>query len=108
MAIDKGLILKALDELKTQARGAVAELKAARDVVAIAKALIKVVPEAVALAEKIGKDLGIRGADKKALVVDVLNALIPWPWWIPASIRGAMLDAAIELVVAVFNRFWKK
>ena len=108
MAITKELILKALEDLKAEAKDAAEKLKSSRGIVAIGKAVFEIVPHAVELSEKLGKDLNLRGADKKALAVEIMNALIPWPWWIPASFRTALLEGAVEMAVAIFNRFWKK
>lgn len=102
------VIKKSLSDLKVSIGDAIARLRDSRGLLAIAKSLIEVVPAVVAHVEKVGRDLGLKGEDKKAAVVAILNAVIPWPWWIPAGYRAVILDMLIETVVSVFNRFWKK
>lgn len=108
MAITKDLILEILEEVKGESKEIVAAIRGARGIIAIAKELFRIVPEVVEKVEIISEKLGIKGADKKALAIEILNALIPWPWWIPDGIRMALLDGAIEMAVAIFNRAWKK
>lgn len=48
------------------------------------------------------------GEEKKAFVVNAINALIDIPI-IPEFIEAKLLDAAIDLAVYVFNTYiWKK
>ena len=108
MPITKEVILGTLKDVESLAKDAVEKLKNARGIIAIAPALFEIVPNVVEYVEKAAPDLNLKGADKKKLAVDILNALIPWPWWIPASLRIAILEGAVDMAVAIFNRIWKK
>ena len=108
MNITPELVQQSLKELVASGKDTVSALKASRGPVAIAKALAVVVPDVVQHVESVSTTLGIKGADKKELACSILNAVIPWPFWIPSAFRMALLEGFIDMAVSVFNRFWKK
>ena len=68
--------------------------------------LIAQTPKAVAKQEDIwGHNAGIA---KFAGAEEALLAVIPFPWWMPESLRKAFIRVAINLCVKLFNYVWGK
>ena len=68
--------------------------------------LIAETPKEVAKQENIwGHNAGL---SKFAGAEEALLALIPFPWWMPQSLRKAIVKIAIELTVKAFNWAWGK
>ena len=108
MEISTEMVIKYVSDLRKEAGEVISRLHDARGIVNILQELCKVIPLVVAKVEQVGKDMSLVGQDKKQLALDILMVLIKWPWWIPPMVRGALLNSAIEMVLSVFNRFWKK
>ncbi|MFA5162081.1 MAG: hypothetical protein WC421_07530 [Elusimicrobiales bacterium] len=79
------------------------ELKGKIKAVKSLKDAAEAIPDVVKLVEAVGQDEGLKGADKKALAVAVLNALIDIPF-LPESIEGMLIGWAIDAVVAALNK----
>ena len=61
------------------------------------------VPDVIKLVEGVGQDEDLKGSDKKALAVSVLNALIDIPF-LPESVEGMLIGWAIDAVVSALNK----
>ncbi len=99
---------KGLDEVIEAVRLAAFDLKKSRGPVAVFRAIIRAVPDAVGKVEEVSDRLGIKGYDKQQLAVDAILAYVKLPWYIPKSLARAILEAAIDAVVAGINRALKK
>jgi len=53
--------------------------------------------------EGVGQDEDLKGSDKKALAVAILNALIDIPF-LPESVEGMLIGWAIDAVVSALNK----
>lgn len=105
MPITKEVLDKAVAEMKEGC----SEIKAAlnsRGPFKILAAIIKAVPSVVEHVEKIGKALGIKGADKKKFALDIIMVLIgpKLPWWAKWIPIRAILGAAIDMIVELLNK----
>lgn len=107
MAIDRDVVLKNVSEFKATAAGAIDALRHCRGFFAILRELCKVVPEVVSHVEKFSAAKDLCSEDKKALAMEILDALIPWPVWLPGFIHRPILDMAVESAVGSFNKVWK-
>jgi len=68
--------------------------------------LIAQTPKAVAKQEDIwGRNAGIA---KFAGAEEALLSVIPFPWWMPESLRRAFIRVAINLCVKALNWAWGK
>ena len=97
MAMSREVVRAAVAELQAQVAG----LRSARGVLAILAAVPAVVHKVEALSVK----LDIKGADKKALAVDIIFALLPpLPWWLPEAGLRAWAGVLIERAVAALSK----
>ena len=97
MAMSREVVLAAVAELRAQ----VVELKSARGIMAI----LAVAPAIVQKVEALSVKLGIKGADKKDLALDILFALLPpLPWWLPEAALRAWAGVLIERAVAALSK----
>jgi hypothetical protein len=99
--VEKGVVLKAVAELQAS----VAELRGKRGILEILKA----VPAVVRKVEEVGKDLDIKGAEKKELALDILFALLPpLPWYLPEFVlrkyAGILIEKAVSALKARFSK----
>lgn len=85
-------------------RKTVGDLKSSRGLLAI----LRLVPDIVKSVESASKQYGIKGADKKALAVEVALNLVPLPWWLPKPLLKLVLDYAIEAAVGELNKVLNK
>ncbi|MFA5161856.1 MAG: hypothetical protein WC421_06385 [Elusimicrobiales bacterium] len=82
------------------------KLGAVKDKIKTVKSLkdaAEAVPDVVKLVEGVGQDEDIKGSDKKALAVAILNALIDIPF-LPESVEGMLIGWAIDAVIAALNK----
>ncbi|MFA6583919.1 MAG: hypothetical protein WCS77_06440 [Elusimicrobiaceae bacterium] len=61
------------------------------------------IPGIITLVESVGQDEDIKGADKKALAVAVLNKLVDIPL-VPEAVEGILIGWAIDAVIAALNK----
>lgn len=58
--------------------------------------------------EETGLAHGLKGADKKALAIEVLLQVVKLPWWMPAALIRAILPPLIDAIVeALKDKFGK-
>ena len=82
------------------------KLGAVKDKIKTVKSLkdaAEAVPDVVKLVEGVGQDEDIKGSDKKALAVAVLNTLIDIPF-LPESVESMLIGWAIDAVVSALNK----
>jgi len=82
------------------------KLGAVKDKIKTVKSLkeaAEAVPDVVKLVEGVGQDEDIKGSDKKALAVAILNELIDIPF-LPESVEGMLIGWAIDAVIAALNK----
>lgn len=82
------------------------KLGAVKDKIKTVKSLkdaAEAVPDVVKLVEGVGQDEDLKGSDKKALAVAVLNALIDIPF-LPESVEGMLIGWAIDVVIVALNK----
>ena|SRR3990167_4880783 len=95
MALSKEVIASVIAD----ARETIIELRGAKGIFAI----IKAIPAVIRKVEEISLKLGIKGANKKELALDILLALIPLPWYLPAVLIRPIIGGLIDLAVAAVN-----
>lgn len=72
------------------------------------RAVLAAIPAVVRKVEEVGARLGLKGADKKALALDILFALLPpLPWWLPESVLRFYAGILIERAVSLIKRAGK-
>jgi hypothetical protein len=92
---------------------AVTGLKTQRGFVPICKMLIQIVPDIIQHVEGVSLELGLKGADKKQLAIDlIMHFVSPFiPMWVPNSTVEFAAGLLIDCVVNVFNKIkgkvWK-
>ena len=95
-----------IDAVVAEVKAALGDLKGARGFFAICKAI----PDVVKHIEDAGLKLGIAGADKRELALDVLFSLIPLPIYIKpfAGLLRMLAGQLIDMAVAAVNKQIKK
>src|SRR3990167_1334486 len=81
-----------------------ADARKARGFVAVIKSLPALAHTATQIAEDAGKEIGIRGADKKELALDIIFAYVQLPWWLPERFARMLASRAIEAAVKRFSK----
>lgn len=111
MAVTKAALDKVVSELKEGCADVKDALKQ-RGPFRILKAIVKAVPSIISKVEEVSKTLGLKGADKKELALDIIMLLIgpklPW-WarWVPIrEILGAVIDMMIEMLNKKLGKKW--
>ena len=64
-------------------------------------------PFVVKEVEEVATADGFKGADKKAMAVSAIMALLPinsWPWWCPEWLAKYFINLAIERAVIELNK----
>ena len=68
-------------------------------------AVLAAIPAVVHKAEEVGARLGLKGADKKALALDILFALLPpLPWWLPELVLRFYAGLLIERAASALKK----
>ena len=49
-----------------------------------------------------------RGTWKRELAIDIIVSSLPWPRWVPWSLRRWIIGQAVDLTVHVLNWVWGK
>ena len=96
----KDEVLKAISELKSLYQN----LRKAQGI----KGLADVLPYAIDKVEQVSKNLGIKGADKKELALDILFALVKLPWYIPKGLARRVASHAIDATIAAIKKYQSK
>ena len=108
-------IKTALDGMKSSI-DLIAGLKKQRGFFNCLKAVVSIIGPVIRRVEDLANGLGIRGADKRSLAVDIIMFLLtplmsawtPWVRALVATVVPYVVDAAVGAVNYVVGRVWPK
>jgi hypothetical protein len=93
-----------LDKLVGKVKDLVVDARKLKGFWAVLRGLPALGQAAARVVEDASRELGIKGADKKELALDIVFAYVELPWWIPEATARYLAGRAIEAGVRALKK----